>query len=151
MADEPQGVQGTPPVERGGAMARFKSLMAEYGTIAIIVYFSIFFATLAGFAAAIAAGLDPESTGATLGLLGAAWLATKATQPLRIAATAMLTPVVAAVWHRTPWGRRHLQARREREAAAAREAEAAEAEATEAEARAEAPAPLNDPGARPGA
>lgn len=100
-------------------MQRFKSLIAEYGQIAFVVYFAIFFATLASFAAAIAAGLDPDGTGETLGLLGAAWLATKATQPLRIAAAVMLTPVVGAVWHRTPWGRRRLEARRAREAAEA--------------------------------
>ena len=143
MADEPEGAEGTTPDKRGGTVQRFKSLIAEWGQIAIVVYFAIFFATLASFAAAISAGLDPDGTGETLGLLGAAWLATKATQPLRIAAAALLTPVVGAVWHRTPWGRRRLQIRREREAAEAAEA-ARKDDAGDPEA---ASAPVNEPGA----
>lgn len=91
---------------------RFKSLISEYGSIAFLVYLAIFVCTIVGFAAAISAGMDVEGAAETTGLWGAAWLATKLTQPLRIAATAVLTPLVAAVWHRTPWGRRALEARR---------------------------------------
>lgn len=124
MASEPDGAPSTEPPPRVGGVQRFKNLVAEWGSIAIVVYFTIFVATIVGFASAMAAGVDPEGTGATLGLWGAAWLATKATQPLRIAGTALLTPVVGAAWHRTPWGRRNLERRREREAEMAREAEA---------------------------
>lgn len=74
--------------------------MAQYGKIGVITYFAIFFATWGGFAAAIAAGVQVESTAGGAGLLGASYLATKVTQPLRIAATFALTPILAAVWQR---------------------------------------------------
>ncbi len=108
---------------------KLESLLAEYGTIAIIVYFSIFGLTITGFAMAIKAGVEVDSVAGTTGVWGAAWLATKVTQPLRIGATFLLTPLVAAAWHRTPWGRRRK---------AAREAARAEAEAAEAAKAAEA-------------
>ncbi len=94
----------TPPTGFGRVKAwwsrnsvKLKEHFAEYGRIAIITYFTIFFATVAGFAIAI--GGSGEGAWAW-GTLGAAWLATKATQPLRIGATLAVTPVVAAVWHR---------------------------------------------------
>jgi hypothetical protein len=105
---------------------KFESLIAEYGTMAIIVYFTIFGLTITGFATAIKSGVDVEGAAETTGVWGAAWLATKLTQPIRIGATFVLTPLVAAVWHRTPWGRRRKLAR-DAEIAAAEAAEAAAA------------------------
>jgi hypothetical protein len=81
---------------------RLKALLAEYGRTALGTYFGLFFLVLLGFAAAFTWGfrgadwLGDESV-ASAGVLGAAYLATKATQPLRILATIALTPFVARV------------------------------------------------------
>lgn len=76
---------------------RLEALLTEYGSLALYTYFGLFFAVLAGFAVAISFGFGVESTGGKLGVLGAAWVATKATQPLRIGATLLLTPAVKAL------------------------------------------------------
>lgn len=47
-----------------------------------------------GFAFAITLGVPVASTAATAGTLGAAYVATKLTQPLRILATLVLTPIL---------------------------------------------------------
>jgi hypothetical protein len=74
---------------------RLQGLLSEYGALALWVYFGIFFVVLAGFATAISFGFEVESEVATAGTLGAAYVATKVTQPLRILATLVFTPVVA--------------------------------------------------------
>jgi hypothetical protein len=73
---------------------KLTALLAEYGKVAIYLYFAIFALVFAGFTIAIAAGVDVESAAGGAGLVGAAWLATKLTQPLRILATLALTPIV---------------------------------------------------------
>jgi hypothetical protein len=78
-------------------LARFKTLLAEYGPVALWTYFGLFALVLSGFAIAIAAGVQVESASGGAGVLGAAWLATKLTQPLRIGATLLLTPLMARV------------------------------------------------------
>src|SRR5919109_5429037 len=104
---------------------RLKNLPAEYGAIAVIVWFTIFVGTLCGFAAAISAGVDVEGVAGATGVWGAAYIATQLSKPLRIAGTVVATPIVAAAWHRTPWGRKRLAARKAAEALeAAKEAEA---------------------------
>lgn len=76
-------------------------LVSEYGPIAFGTYFVIFGMTWAGFATALAFGLKIGSSAAGgASLAGASWLATKVTQPLRIGATAVLTPVVAGFTRR---------------------------------------------------
>lgn len=80
--------------------ARLEALLEKYGKLALIIYFSIFGLVLAGFAIAIRAGVQIESAAGEAGLLGAAWLATKLTQPVRILATLFLTPIVAKVMER---------------------------------------------------
>ena len=72
-----------------------KGVLAEYGPVALVVYLAIFAATLAGFAVAIGMGFKPSGVAGGLGTLTAAYIATKVTQPLRIAATLVLTPLVA--------------------------------------------------------
>jgi hypothetical protein len=76
---------------------KFKALLEVYGRVAVVVYFGIFLSTLAGFAIAISFGMELESAKGGAGLLMASWLATKLTQPLRIAGTLALTPIVARV------------------------------------------------------
>ena len=77
-----------------------RQLLAEYGTVAVVVYFTIFFVVLAGFWAAVRFGWSPSSTVGSAGAFGAAYLATKLTQPLRIAATLALTPLAARIYER---------------------------------------------------
>ncbi|HVJ19870.1 MAG TPA: DUF1279 domain-containing protein [Polyangiaceae bacterium] len=79
---------------------RLKALLAEYGRVAIWTYFVLFGLVLTGFAIAISAGVEVESAQGHAGVLGAAWVATKLTQPLRILATLALTPIVARVGER---------------------------------------------------
>lgn len=91
---------------------RIERLLSEYGRVALIIYFSIFAVVLVGFALAIQLGYsavdgqgsgDPVTTASaisTAGTWGAAWVATKVTQPLRIVATIALTPLVARA---LPW------------------------------------------------
>jgi hypothetical protein len=83
---------------------RLKTLLAEYGRLALYTYLVLFVLVLLGFAGAIHLGVRADSTAGKAGLLGAAWLATKVTQPLRILATVALTPLVAKVlkWRKKP-------------------------------------------------
>jgi glycine cleavage system protein P-like pyridoxal-binding family len=69
--------------------------MVEYGRFAVWTYFGIFALALLGFASAIQLGFHGATTASKAGVWGAAYLATKLTQPLRIAATLVLTPLVA--------------------------------------------------------
>lgn len=78
---------------------RWQALLVEYGNLAVGVYLALFVATLLGFWLAIGAGVEVGGTTAELGRVGAAYAATKLSQPLRIAATAVLTPLLAA-WRR---------------------------------------------------
>ncbi len=72
-----------------------KKILAQYGKVALAVYLAIFVVVLGGFVIAIAAGVRPRGVAGGAGMLGAAWVATKLTQPLRIGATLLLTPIVA--------------------------------------------------------
>ncbi len=83
---------------------RLKNLVSEYGKIALAVYFAIFAAVYIGFLVSISAGIGDASTAETVSTAGAAWLATKVTQPLRIGGTFLLTPLVAKVVRRRPAG-----------------------------------------------
>lgn len=79
---------------------RLKDLLAEYGSIALTIYLAMFALVFAGFAIAIAAGFGSDSATGIAGTAAAAWVATKLTQPFRIAGTLALTPLVAALIHR---------------------------------------------------
>jgi hypothetical protein len=99
---------------------RLNRLFAEYGMVAIAVYYGIFFSVLVSFAWAIDRGFadviyawtakvaaffhwgssDGSSVGTALGTWGAAYVATKLTQPLRIVATLLLTPLLATLIRR---------------------------------------------------
>ena len=76
---------------------RLKALMLEYGSMAVWVYFVIFAVVLVGFVLAISMGFHVKGHAMTLGTWGAAYVATKLTQPLRIGATLLLTPFVMKV------------------------------------------------------
>jgi hypothetical protein len=89
----------------------FKELLAEYGTIAVVVYFTIFFGVWVGAWAAIQRGVDlralaarvglsPNGTVANLGAWGAAYIFTTLLQPVRIGVTVLLTPLVVRLYER---------------------------------------------------
>lgn len=71
-----------------------QQFIATYGPTGIVVYLLIFALTILGFFFAIRAGFQIEGTAENTGTLFAAWLAAKVTQPVRIVATAVVTPVV---------------------------------------------------------
>lgn len=77
-----------------------KNILAEYGAIAVVIYLVIFSVVLIGFWAAIRFGWQPTSAVGTVGSWTAAYIATKLTQPLRIAATLALTPFIAKLHER---------------------------------------------------
>jgi uncharacterized membrane protein len=83
-----------------------KHILTEYGTIAVIVYFAIFFLVLGGFWTAIRFGWRSDSAAAGVGSFAAAYIATKLTQPLRIAATVVLTPIIGRLYERLRPGAR---------------------------------------------
>ena len=85
--------------------------MAEYGVIAVVIYFTIFFLCWIGAWAAIErgvdlaalarrAGLSPSGIVANLGAWTAAYIFTKLLQPVRIGLTVVLTPLVARLYER---------------------------------------------------
>jgi uncharacterized protein FAM210 len=95
----------------------FKDLLTEYGAVAVIVYFTIFFAVWIGAWAAIQRGVDLRALAARVGLSangfvasvgawGAAYLFTKLLQPVRIGVTLLLTPFVARLYERMRGGAR---------------------------------------------
>jgi|SRR5690606_23336307 len=81
---------------------RLKELLVEYGKVALVIYLVLFVISMVGFAIAIGAGYEPEGVAGNAGLIGAAWVATKLAQPLRILATVALTPLVARFVLRRP-------------------------------------------------
>jgi hypothetical protein len=82
--------------------ARFDALVEAYGYVALGTYFTLFGLTIAGFYAAIQLGWDANGATATAGTIGAAYVATRMTQPIRIAATLVLTPFIARALGRSP-------------------------------------------------
>lgn len=79
-------------------LERFKELIAEYGAVALVVHYVIFAVVISGFALGIRSGWMPSSGMGTAGTWGAAYIATKLTQPLRMIATVVLTPVIVRTW-----------------------------------------------------
>jgi len=77
-----------------------KNVLAEYGAVALALYLVIFVLVLTGSWIAIRAGWSPTSVGGKAGTFAAAYIVTKLTQPLRIAATVVLTPLLAKGWER---------------------------------------------------
>lgn len=81
-------------------MNQIKHILGEYGPIAIVAYFAIFFTVFLAAWGALHFGWRPESVAGNVGTFTAAYLATKLTQPARIAATLVLTPILARVYRR---------------------------------------------------
>jgi hypothetical protein len=79
---------------------RLQAHMAEYGKIALYTYLALSLSAIVGFSIAIGIGVSPSDATGVLGVIGAGWLAAKATMPLRILATLGLTPLIAALLKR---------------------------------------------------
>jgi hypothetical protein len=77
-----------------------KQIMAEYGAVAVVLYLVIFALVLCGAWLALRAGWAPSSVSGKASTFAAAYIITKLTQPIRIAATIALTPLVARVYER---------------------------------------------------
>lgn len=94
-------MQQTPvPTAKPSTSERLKALVAEWGALLAVVWFSLFALVLVGFALAIQLGFETESTAGTLGTWGAAYVATQLTKPLRLAATVLITPALGALLRR---------------------------------------------------
>ncbi len=89
----------------GKARKKLDDLLARYGPLALAVYLVLFVVVFAGFWLAIHLGFKVHGAAGSATTLGAAWIATKITQPLRIGGTVLLTPLVAR--GRAWWQRRH--------------------------------------------
>jgi hypothetical protein len=76
------------PPARRTLKQRLAANFAAYGRIAIITYLSLSLLTIAGFSLAIGVGAEPSSATGVLGVIGAGWLAAKATMPVHLGGTA---------------------------------------------------------------
>jgi hypothetical protein len=81
-------------------MEKLKALVAEYGRPAIVVFVTLYVLTLGAILALIAGGFRPESMTGGAGVFVASYALFKLTMPVRIAATLLLTPLVARLWKR---------------------------------------------------
>lgn len=83
---------------------KIENLIATHGVVAVVAFtainLTIFAVVLCGFALAIHSGFDVESTAGTAGTWAAAYVATKVTQPIRLAVSFALTLLVAPVLSR---------------------------------------------------
>ena len=72
--------------------------MSEYGTIALVVWLTLFFSSIGFFFVAIKMGFAPAGASKKVGALFAAYLLTKGFMPVRAALTIALTPLCAKIW-----------------------------------------------------
>ena len=75
-----------------------KNILAEYGMIAVVVYLALFTIVLVGSYFAIRMGWSPGTTAGQAGAWTAAYIVTKIAQPLRIAATVLITTFLGRLW-----------------------------------------------------
>ena len=77
-----------------------KQVFAEYGAIAVVLYLVLFTVVMVGAYLAIRLGGTPGTVTGQAGAWTAAYIITKITQPLRIAATVALTALIGRIWKR---------------------------------------------------
>jgi hypothetical protein len=105
--EKPTSSDTVPSQTRPPMKERLKTLMTEYGFLAIAVYLSTSVLSMTGFTIAILSldlktlgerfGVQLEGTSGLLGTLGAAWVLTKVIQVPRILITLALTPLIARI------------------------------------------------------
>jgi hypothetical protein len=79
---------------------RLAAHVAEYGKVALYTYLVLSLGTIAAFSIAIGMGVEPSSATGVIGVIGAGWLAAKATMPIRILITLGLAPLIATLLRR---------------------------------------------------
>jgi hypothetical protein len=79
-------------------MRTLRKILAQYGTIAVVVYLVLHTIVLFGFYAAIKLGWTPQGIAGEAGIWTVAYLLTKLTQPPRLALTLVLTPIIGRIW-----------------------------------------------------
>jgi hypothetical protein len=94
------------PTDKLPLKERLKVLFEEYGGVAIGIFGALWVLTLAGIWVAIELGWEPKSTAEKATTFGAAYVVFRLTLPLRILATAVLTPIVARLLERLGLRRR---------------------------------------------
>jgi hypothetical protein len=87
----------TQPGAKLSLIARFKTLVLEYGPLALVIHYTLFFLTAGGFFIAFKLGFQTESAGATAGTFAAAYVASQAVKPFRLAAVFAVTPMVGRI------------------------------------------------------
>ncbi|MHB8872589.1 MAG: FAM210A/B-like domain-containing protein [Myxococcaceae bacterium] len=87
-------------MEKPTLKQRLKAIYDQYGKIAIGTYLAIFVLVWAGFYLAVHLGVKLEGTAGAAGTVGIAYAATKVTQPVRILATLVATPLLAKLLSR---------------------------------------------------
>lgn len=85
---------------------KFTEVLTEYGVIAVILYFAMFFAVLFGAYFALKAGWTPKGFAAETGRWVVAYGIAKLSTPIRLAATVALSPLIARIWERMRGHRR---------------------------------------------
>ncbi len=112
---------GTPTPKKPDAKERLKLLWKEYGTLAIIVFVVLWVGTLSAIYIAVkmgwrqaevmaAAESSGESAGKTAGTFGIAYVVFRFTMPFRVAATFILTPLIAKILEKFGWRKPELKA-----------------------------------------
>ncbi len=81
-------------------MRTLRRILAQYGTIAVVVYLTLHMIVLFAFYLAIKMGWTPEGVAGEAGIWTVAYLLTKLTQPVRLALTVLLTPLIARIFSR---------------------------------------------------
>ena len=79
-------------------MRTLRKILAQYGTIAVVLYLALHMVVLFGFYLAIKMGWSPEGLAGEAGIWTVAYLLTKLTQPIRLALTLVLTPIIARLF-----------------------------------------------------
>ncbi len=81
-------------------MRTLRRILAQYGTIAVVVYLTLHMIVLFAFYLAIKMGWTPEGLVGEAGIWTAAYLLTKLTQPIRLGVTVLVTPFIARLFSR---------------------------------------------------
>lgn len=81
-------------------MRTLRRILAQYGTIAVVVYLALHIIVLLAFYLAIKMGWTPEGVAGEAGIWTVAYLLTKLTQPIRLGLTLLMTPLLARLFSR---------------------------------------------------
>lgn len=95
-------------VQKPSWQQKLKLLFEEFGGVAIGVYAVLWVGTLGGLYVAVSNGWKPESAAGQAGTFGAAYVVFRFTLPARIAATAVLTPLIARLLERLGLKKRRI-------------------------------------------